>query len=246
MKKFSRILSVSALSISLAFSSAAITNPVQAAAATQTQKETLQYNQSDFYNYMAYDALLLKRMENVTDKFEKATKNITDVSPEYITANKVFLKDLQAIEKKYKSYTIKNKDFAGLKTITARSMKRITGLQSLTVQVLDTQDEKLALELDKQLKDFDRLMDKDDKDYTTLAQKIIKKYKIKRNAAINYAVYGDEGKTISPSVMSYIVKKGDSLASISKAFGVTASDLKKWNNLKANPKTGQKIKIQIK
>ena len=41
------------------------------------------------------------------------------------------------------------------------------------------------------------------------------------------------------------MKKGETLSSISRKYGCTVNDLKKWNNLKSNTvKVGQKLKIK--
>ena len=41
------------------------------------------------------------------------------------------------------------------------------------------------------------------------------------------------------------MKKGETLNAISKKYGCTVADLKKWNNLKSNTvKVGQKLKIK--
>jgi len=45
--------------------------------------------------------------------------------------------------------------------------------------------------------------------------------------------------------ITYTVKSGDNLSKIAKKYGVTVSDLKKWNNLKSTKiYVGQKLKIQ--
>ena len=50
--------------------------------------------------------------------------------------------------------------------------------------------------------------------------------------------------TKSASTKTHIVKKGETLSSISRKYGCTVNDLKKWNNLKSNSvKVGQKLKI---
>lgn len=47
------------------------------------------------------------------------------------------------------------------------------------------------------------------------------------------------------SVKTHTVKKGETLSSISRKYGCTVNDLKKWNNLKSNNvKVGQKLKIK--
>jgi membrane-bound lytic murein transglycosylase D len=51
--------------------------------------------------------------------------------------------------------------------------------------------------------------------------------------------------TKSSSVKTHTVKKGETLSSISRKYGCTVNDLKKWNNLKGNTvKVGQKLKIK--
>ena len=48
-----------------------------------------------------------------------------------------------------------------------------------------------------------------------------------------------------PTVKTHTVKKGETLSSISKRYGCTVSDLKKWNGLKSNTViVGQKLKIK--
>ena len=49
----------------------------------------------------------------------------------------------------------------------------------------------------------------------------------------------------TPTVKTYTVKKGDTLSSISRKYGCTVNDIKKWNNMKSNTvKIGQKLKIK--
>ncbi len=51
--------------------------------------------------------------------------------------------------------------------------------------------------------------------------------------------------TKSASPKTHTVKKGETLSSISRKYGCTVNDLKKWNNLKGNSvKVGQKLKIK--
>ena len=51
--------------------------------------------------------------------------------------------------------------------------------------------------------------------------------------------------TKSASTKTHTVKKGETLSSISRKYGCTVNDLKKWNNLKSNSvKVGQKLKIK--
>ena len=51
--------------------------------------------------------------------------------------------------------------------------------------------------------------------------------------------------TKSASTKTHTVKKGETLSSISRKYGCTVNDLKKWNNLKGNSvKVGQKLKIK--
>ena len=53
------------------------------------------------------------------------------------------------------------------------------------------------------------------------------------------------GKQAAPTVKTHTVKKGETLSSISRKYGCTVNDLKKWNNLKSNTvKVGQKLKIK--
>ena len=49
----------------------------------------------------------------------------------------------------------------------------------------------------------------------------------------------------SAAPKTHTVKKGETLSSISRKYGCTVNDLKKWNNLKSNGvKVGQKLKIK--
>ena len=51
--------------------------------------------------------------------------------------------------------------------------------------------------------------------------------------------------TKSAAPKTHTVKKGETLSSISRKYGCTVNDLKKWNNLKSNGvKVGQKLKIK--
>ena len=53
----------------------------------------------------------------------------------------------------------------------------------------------------------------------------------------------NKGKA-TPTTKTHTVKKGETLSSISRKYGCTVADIKKWNNLKGNTvKIGQKIKI---
>ena len=53
------------------------------------------------------------------------------------------------------------------------------------------------------------------------------------------------GKQATSTVKTHTVKKGETLSSISRKYGCTVNDLKKWNNLKSNTvKVGQKLKIK--
>ena len=52
-------------------------------------------------------------------------------------------------------------------------------------------------------------------------------------------------KSTSKAVKTHTVKKGETLSSISRKYGCTVNDLKKWNGLKSNTvKVGQKLKIK--
>ena len=52
-------------------------------------------------------------------------------------------------------------------------------------------------------------------------------------------------KKASSNVKTHTVKKGETLSSISRKYGCTVNDLKKWNGLKSNTvKVGQKLKIK--
>ena len=49
----------------------------------------------------------------------------------------------------------------------------------------------------------------------------------------------------SKTVKTHTVKKGETLSSISRKYGCTVNDLKKWNGLKSNTvRVGQKLKIK--
>jgi LysM repeat protein len=51
--------------------------------------------------------------------------------------------------------------------------------------------------------------------------------------------------TKSAAPKTHTVKKGETLSSISRKYGCTVNDLKKWNKLKGNSvKVGQKLKIK--
>ena len=51
--------------------------------------------------------------------------------------------------------------------------------------------------------------------------------------------------TKTASTKTHTVRKGETLSSISRKYGCTVNDLKKWNNLKGNGvKVGQKLKIK--
>lgn len=53
------------------------------------------------------------------------------------------------------------------------------------------------------------------------------------------------GSNKPSSVMTHTVKKGETLSSISRKYGCTVNDLKKWNGLNSNTvKVGQKLKIK--
>ena len=52
-------------------------------------------------------------------------------------------------------------------------------------------------------------------------------------------------KNTKSTVKTHTVKKGETLSSISRKYGCTVNDLKKWNGLKSNTvKVGQKLKIK--
>ena len=79
------------------------------------------------------------------------------------------------------------------------------------------------------------------------------KLKIYRSGAPMAQVSKSSGKSNSKSgskqpaatVKTHTVKKGETLSSISKKYGCSVNDLKKWNNLKSNTvKVGQKLKIK--
>ena len=56
---------------------------------------------------------------------------------------------------------------------------------------------------------------------------------------------GNKKVTNTPKVRIHTVKKGETLSSISRKYGCTVSELKKWNGLKGNTvKVGQKLKIK--
>jgi LysM repeat protein len=56
---------------------------------------------------------------------------------------------------------------------------------------------------------------------------------------------GTSTNKASTTTKTHTVKKGETLSSVSKKYGCTVADLKKWNNLKSNTvKVGQKLKIK--
>jgi LysM repeat protein len=52
-------------------------------------------------------------------------------------------------------------------------------------------------------------------------------------------------KTPPPKSMFYVVKRGDTLSSIANQYGVSVSDLKRWNGKKVMPYPKQGMKIQV-
>ena len=84
------------------------------------------------------------------------------------------------------------------------------------------------------------------RDTITIGQKL----KIYRSGAPMAQVGKSGGKTSgggsqAPAVKTHTVKKGETLSSISRKYGCTVNDIKKWNNLKGNTvKVGQKLKIK--
>ena len=76
------------------------------------------------------------------------------------------------------------------------------------------------------------------------------KLKIYRSGAPMAQVKSGSTKTSSGggsqgTVKTHTVKKGETLSSISRKYGCTVNDIKKWNNLKSNTvKVGQKLKIK--
>jgi membrane-bound lytic murein transglycosylase D len=76
------------------------------------------------------------------------------------------------------------------------------------------------------------------------------KLKIYRSGAPKAQVNKSSSKSSSSgkqpaTVRTHTVKKGETLNSISKKYGCSVNDLKKWNNLKSNTvKVGQKLKIK--
>ena len=54
-----------------------------------------------------------------------------------------------------------------------------------------------------------------------------------------------ETSSSASTTTTHTVKKGETLSSISRKYGCTPNDIKKWNNLKSNNiKVGQKLKIK--
>jgi LysM repeat protein len=52
-------------------------------------------------------------------------------------------------------------------------------------------------------------------------------------------------KSKATTTKTHTVKKGETLSSISRKYGCTVNDLKKWNGLKSNTvRVGQKLKIK--
>ena len=77
------------------------------------------------------------------------------------------------------------------------------------------------------------------------------KLKIYRSGAPMAQVKSNTNKSSSSgggsqgTVKAHVVKKGETLSSISRKYGCTVNDLKKWNNLKSNTvMVGQKLKIK--
>ena len=77
------------------------------------------------------------------------------------------------------------------------------------------------------------------------------KLKIYRSGAPMAQVKSNTNKSSSSgggsqgTVKTHVVKKGETLSSISRKYGCTVNDLKKWNNLKSNTvMVGQKLKIK--
>ena len=69
---------------------------------------------------------------------------------------------------------------------------------------------------------------------------------VKSNDTKNNKNSGNKSSGNSKStVKTHTVKKGETLSSISRKYGCTVNDIKKWNNLKNNTvKVGQKLKIK--
>ena len=73
---------------------------------------------------------------------------------------------------------------------------------------------------------------------------------IPRNKLVVFTGLSGSGKSSSSggsqgTVKTHVVKKGETLSSISRKYGCTVNDLQKWNNLKSNTvMVGQKLKIK--
>jgi LysM repeat protein len=240
-KKFVKtIAAAAALTAAVTFIVPTANEPVQAATVSSTQSQTLQFNQNDFYNYMAYNALLLKRFKGLQAKMDATS------SP---SKAKAYLSEMKVLQQKVKSYPTKFKEILTLKGVEISMVDTGVEYESLVVQLI-TLKKPTNSQLNKILDKMTSLEKKAQKisiQYTGLTSKFIKKYHVKKNASINYVAYQGSDKPISTQSFSYIVKKGDDLNEIAKTYGVNASSIKSWNKLKTSKLTaGQKLKIEIK
>jgi LysM repeat protein len=235
------IAASAALTAGIAFAVPAVNIPVQAASVSSTQSQVMQYNQADFYNYMAYNALLLKRVEDAANKMASAAENPSKA--------KGYLAEMKATQQKIKSYSVKNKEILPLKNEEVSLVNTVIDLENLELQMFSVKNPS-----ESQMKKFDdqmsSLVTKGDKQSQQLANSttaFMKKYKVKKNASINYVAYDGDSSLISTKTFSYIVKKGDDLNHIAQTYGVKAADIKALNKLKSNQlKTGQTLKIAVK
>jgi flagellum-specific peptidoglycan hydrolase FlgJ len=74
---------------------------------------------------------------------------------------------------------------------------------------------------------------------------IIERYNLHKFDMLDASSFNDESNLPAEDLKTYIVKKGDTLYSISKKFNITVEQLKKTNNLKNNTLSiGQLLKIK--
>jgi LysM repeat protein len=237
-KKFVKtIAAAAALTAAVTFIVPTANVPVQAATVSSNQSQTLQYNQNDFYNYMAYNALLLKRFKDLQAKMDETS------SP---SKAKIYLAGMKALQQKVKSYPTKYKEIIALKNVEISIVDTGVEYESMVYKLLTKPSQyQLKIILDN-MTNLENKAQKISIQYTGLVSKFIKKYHVKKNASINYVAYQGSSKPISTQSFSYIVKKGDDLNQIAKTYGINASSIKSWNKLKTSKLTaGQKLTIKI-
>jgi LysM repeat protein len=236
-KKFVKtIAAAAALTAAVTFIVPTANVPVQAATVSSSQSQA-QYNQNDFYNYMAYNALLLKRFKDLQAKMDATS------SP---SKAKIYLAGMKALQQKVKSYPTKYKEIIALKNVEISMVDTGVEYESMVYQLLTKPSKsQLKIILDN-MTNLENKAQKISIQYTGLVSKFIKKSYVKKNASINYVAYQGSGKPISTQSFSYIVKKGDDLNQIAKTYGINASSIKSWNKLKTSKLTaGQKLTIKI-